>query len=523
MAFTRAAGWAGSTFMVAACLFVDEGLQANGQQAGSSEPSTMSTGGGTTNEDSSGSPTTSTGETSSDAPTSGGPKCGDNIIHAPAELCDDGNTIDSDSCRSDCTPATCGDGVVWEGMEECDDGAANHPTLPVACRPDCQMPQCGDGGLYIGELGPPIDIGGGPGETSHGDDAPRAIGAASNGTFRVLWRSYDVVDGLFVQTLEADGQPLGAALHVSLPVSLDVRDPVIAVAGSDYLVAWEVNSNGGDLRVRAHLAGALEPGFVPHMTANTQEAASVGLSEVNTAVVAFLNQGVDTNTVMVRFVPDIGAPGAAPAEAVISEHVGGLASSPTVAMLPSGEFVVAWGDPSGTIVYRRFSADGQSDVLVTTALRLGGGADALNKQWTGVVLRPDASAAIVGRDPGGHLTLQLLDGLDNAQGQVQVAESDARYVPFVDVASDPWGNLAVAWTACGEPGDAEVDCTNLPSSGSLRWFHADLTPFGPSVSVTEKALGAAPLGLAVAQSGATGVTFVEDDAVIVRVASLQCP
>jgi cysteine-rich repeat protein len=48
--------------------------------------------------------------------------CGNEIREA-SEECDDGNTIDTDDCRNDCTnnDATCGDGVV-EAPEQCDDG-----------------------------------------------------------------------------------------------------------------------------------------------------------------------------------------------------------------------------------------------------------------------------------------------------------------------------------------------------------------------------------------------------------------
>ena len=46
--------------------------------------------------------------------------CGD--IGPRVEDCDDGNEVDTDDCRNDCTNAACGDGVVWAGVEECDDG-----------------------------------------------------------------------------------------------------------------------------------------------------------------------------------------------------------------------------------------------------------------------------------------------------------------------------------------------------------------------------------------------------------------
>ncbi len=49
--------------------------------------------------------------------------CGDGRVD-PGERCDDGNRIDTDRCRNDCTFARCGDGVIRMGVEECDDGNA---------------------------------------------------------------------------------------------------------------------------------------------------------------------------------------------------------------------------------------------------------------------------------------------------------------------------------------------------------------------------------------------------------------
>jgi len=49
--------------------------------------------------------------------------CGDGIV-AAAEECDDGNTVNTDSCTAACKFAKCGDGIVGPG-ETCDD--ANTP------------------------------------------------------------------------------------------------------------------------------------------------------------------------------------------------------------------------------------------------------------------------------------------------------------------------------------------------------------------------------------------------------------
>lgn len=67
--------------------------------------------------------------------------CGDGTID-PAEVCDDGNTVDGDGCDSDCSLTACGNGVTTAG-EACDDGPGNAPD--GYCLPDCRLNVCGDG------------------------------------------------------------------------------------------------------------------------------------------------------------------------------------------------------------------------------------------------------------------------------------------------------------------------------------------------------------------------------------------
>jgi large repetitive protein len=75
--------------------------------------------------------------------------CGNNIVD-DGEACDDGNTASGDGCRANCTAEECGDGIQDVG-EACDDGASNSDTAANACRTDCQMPSCGDGVQDNGE------------------------------------------------------------------------------------------------------------------------------------------------------------------------------------------------------------------------------------------------------------------------------------------------------------------------------------------------------------------------------------
>jgi cysteine-rich repeat protein len=76
------------------------------------------------------------------------PYCGDGHVD-PGEACDDGDTIDQNTCSNACklnTPV-CGDGFVQQG-EACDDGNFDNTD---GCTEKCKLPACGDGWVQTGE------------------------------------------------------------------------------------------------------------------------------------------------------------------------------------------------------------------------------------------------------------------------------------------------------------------------------------------------------------------------------------
>jgi cysteine-rich repeat protein len=68
-------------------------------------------------------------------------KCGDGAVHAGTEMCDDGNQIDTDACKNNCSPPSCGDGIVSFGLEDCDGGGS----ATADCNENCTLAKCGDG------------------------------------------------------------------------------------------------------------------------------------------------------------------------------------------------------------------------------------------------------------------------------------------------------------------------------------------------------------------------------------------
>ncbi len=72
--------------------------------------------------------------------------CGDSIVQI-WEQCDDGNRVDTDACSNTCLSPACGDGFVQTG-EECDDG---NPVSTDACTTACKNARCGDQLIQPGE------------------------------------------------------------------------------------------------------------------------------------------------------------------------------------------------------------------------------------------------------------------------------------------------------------------------------------------------------------------------------------
>lgn len=78
--------------------------------------------------------------------------CGDGLVESSTltgrfEQCDDGNKVNGDGCRNDCTLEICGDGVK-DPQEACDDGNTKDDD---ECRTNCTIPRCGDLILDAGE------------------------------------------------------------------------------------------------------------------------------------------------------------------------------------------------------------------------------------------------------------------------------------------------------------------------------------------------------------------------------------
>lgn len=104
---------------------------------------TTTTTGATTTTDPTEASTTQTSTSTTGQP----PVCGDGNLD-DGEECDNGtDNADTSACTSQCKAAVCGDGLVHAGVESCDDANSDNTDACIAC----QFAACGDGYTQAGE------------------------------------------------------------------------------------------------------------------------------------------------------------------------------------------------------------------------------------------------------------------------------------------------------------------------------------------------------------------------------------
>jgi len=75
-------------------------------------------------------------------------RCGDGKVQSALnEQCDDGNRDPNDDCDNRCwwtQLAECGDGIIDAGLEQCDEGTGNASVENGLCNDNCTYLRCGD-------------------------------------------------------------------------------------------------------------------------------------------------------------------------------------------------------------------------------------------------------------------------------------------------------------------------------------------------------------------------------------------
>jgi cysteine-rich repeat protein len=189
------------------------------------------------------------GSGGSDGPFASAPVCGDGRVDA-GEACDDGNDVEADACRSDCTAARCGDGVWWAGVEGCDDG---NEVETDDCLSSCVVAFCGDGFVQAGVEG--CDDGNGDGsDACLGDCQPATCGDG------VVWVGVEQCDDADDDDLDACGDC--TEQRKVFVTSEQFMGDLGGVSGADLRCMVEASAAGLPGEFRAWISAPGEDAFV---------------------------------------------------------------------------------------------------------------------------------------------------------------------------------------------------------------------------------------------------------------------
>ena len=370
--------------------------------------------------------------------------------------------------------------------------------------------------------------------TAGSQQAP-SVASGPAGQLVVVWESFDGDgDGIFGQRFDAFGTPVGGEFRVNAYTTAGQVTPAVAMdTDGNFVVAWA--SDGLDGSQSASVFQLFDASGVPQgaafqvntYTTNRQNDPAVAFDAAGNFVVVWAGSGdQDGNNYGVfarRFSP-AGTP--LSGEFQVNAYTTSTQRDPVVAYAPSGNFVIAWsstgadGDSTG-VFGRLFDAAG-------TPL---GGEIQLNAYTTSVQARPslgmigDGSFIVTwrssfqdGDDVGGYGRRFDASGAP-VGGEVRVNTYTTGAQQYPVVATNPDGDLAVAWFSAGQDGsfngiyaqrygdlifqdDFESGALALWSAANADGF--DLDASGPA------ALAGTDVGLQ-AFVDDTSALFVQDD------------
>ena len=385
--------------------------------------------------------------------------------------------------------------------------------------------------------------------TSDDQIAPR-VSAADDGTFLVVWQSFAQAGGLdydvYARLFNASGAAVGADVRVNNYTLDDQSRPAVTTApDGSFLVVWQSfdQAGGFDLDVygrRLSAAGATAGAEfrVNAATADDQQAPSVAAAPDGTFVVAWQNFGAQTgdDEIFSRVFTAAAAPVAAAKR--VNAATDGDQTLPVAAAASDGTFVIAWQtyDASG------FDAGVSARRVDGTAQPLGGEI-AVNATTDGDQIVPsiamdDAGAGFVvawaslGQDDTADPTsFGVIARAFDASGAplggetiVNETTSDDQEQPAV--AALGAGGFAVAWQSFGQEGalDAGIWARRYSSSGGTCGdFTGDGTlSASDALGALNTAVGLGTCQLCVCDVDQSG-SVVATDALLVLTAAVGLP
>lgn len=189
--------------------------------------------------------------------------------------------------------------------------------------------------------------------TSLGQYTPR-VDTAADGSFVVVWASYDGRDGagygIFGQRFSPTGLPTGTEFAINQFTVGAQRRPAVAVTPTGFMVVWDSEGNdGSNLGIAGRLYDSTGLPVGDEFVVNTydydnQYRADIAADSNGGFVVAWDSIGLDGDgTAVISQQFDAAGVITGP-ELVINTSVIGDQGAPTIAASASGKYVVAWSD-----------------------------------------------------------------------------------------------------------------------------------------------------------------------------------
>ena len=409
----------------------------------------------------------------------------------------------------DCGAPVCGDSIVAPSVEDCDGGPSHSDPI---CSIRCETLICAEPTVPL-DLGPVglVYASAAGGEVTVAGDA-LAAGMDARGRLIVAFTdtSADGINdaGVRVQRFGADGGKVGASFSPTDVSSTHHGHAALAVAPhGDFVVAWIDGSTDQVWLRRFDPAGIpLAPEVLVGDAAAAAEnpTVAVAIDRNGDHVVAFTtSDGFGTGVRLSRYSPV----GLNLWSVLANPTIDGDQRNPAVAMAPAGGTVVAWVDPSGSILLRRFDAQAGAGPAVAAGVAPSPTGDGVR-----IGLCTVGSEALVAGIQAGGVAVERWSAAGTLVATIPVdTEAGLQEAAFVQVAADWQGGFAVAWvpTLCGD--------TCYAGGPRVRFFQPNGTPVAAETSVAADPFWqVSPVALAMGPRGPWATVFSTSPNTLVR-------
>ena len=288
-----------------------------------------------------------------DIDTSGCTACGDGVIEAPVEGCDDGNVVDWDGCTG-CVASEFQVNTTWIGTQ-------SHPAVAVSSSGYFVVvwdEWTQSGGSTHDVFGQLYDAQGAPvgpefqaNQYDEGAQQMPRVAMDDLGNFLVVWSSDrtsgSTDDAIYGRRYYASGLPVSTEFRIDDGSNQSVEEVDVAMNGAgEALVAWNcympaLGGNNICAQRYSSTGGAVGGNTnVNNITTGDQNFPAVGLAPDGRGVVVWMGEGIDLFEIYARRISSTGQPQGL--DIFVNSTTAESQEYPDIVMAADGSFIVVW-------------------------------------------------------------------------------------------------------------------------------------------------------------------------------------